>query len=56
MMDMSLPVTPLNFSPSVPKYGTLIPNRIFVGGIANDVCSHVSLLFVVLLFLVVSPK
>jgi len=37
-MDMSLPLTPVAFSPSVPKYGTLIPNRIFVGGIANDVC------------------
>jgi len=37
-MDMSLQMAPFNFSPSVPKYGTLIPNRIFVGGIANDVC------------------
>ena len=36
-MDMSLPLTPVSFPPSVPKYGTLIPNRIFVGGIANDV-------------------
>jgi len=35
-MEMSLPLTPVTFSPSVPKYGTLIPNRIFVGGIAND--------------------
>ena len=42
--ESSLSLTPSSTPASsgqIPKYGTLIANRIFVGGLPADVCSHV---------------